>query len=306
MRAVYARHRHDHTLTRRTLTQKTETELGGADLSTSRRVIKTIIAQIKLEEAEAETTRGFHADDKPTAPSFDYGARDFGPCAVSGVRVEEPVAAAAAPAEAAPVEAAAEPALPLALATADNSPLRAIDVVFHDDDDDRHPEENIEGRDGRRWDYAVADDDGEFDIKLDIEEAVRQGSFVTPGYNGGGASVATTAADVGLRLELRRMICGDFHAERSANTDALTCREESPFPEKPPTATAAAAAAVVAACRRARNSTCGRGGGAPQPMMPHPFAVDVRGPVELKGASSSLPQMLLGIDLPCQSVPSAS
>ena len=107
LRAKYARHRHDITLTRRTLTQKTETELGGAvDLSTRRRVIKTTIALIRLEEAEteeaeaeeaeaeavkaevaeaeaaeaeaaeAEAARGCHADDKPTTPDFDDGVCD--------------------------------------------------------------------------------------------------------------------------------------------------------------------------------------------------------------------------------------
>ena len=148
---------HDRTLTRRTLTQKTETELGGADLSTRRRVIKTTIALIKLEEAEAKAACGSHADDTPTARgnhfavgvatglgvppdgvrvtgthagsviaetsvAVDGGAETaaaftslltdpakplvdvrLGPCAVSGVRVEEP---AAAPAEAAQAEAA--------------------------------------------------------------------------------------------------------------------------------------------------------------------------------------------------------
>jgi hypothetical protein len=45
------------------------------------------------------------------------------------------------------------------------SPLVTIDGVIHDDDDNRHPEEEIEGRDGRLWDYAVTDDDSELDDK---------------------------------------------------------------------------------------------------------------------------------------------
>ena len=98
----------------------------------------------------------------------------------------------------------------------------------------------IEGHDGRRWDDAVADDDGrdgglwdlECDGKLDGEEekAVRQDSFVAPWDNGGGASVAATAA-VGLRL--RRMVSGDSHAKRSGYTDVLTCRENSSLPPAP-------------------------------------------------------------------------
>ena len=100
------RRRHDLTLTRRTLMQKTALELGGADLSTRGRVINTTIALIKLEEAEAEAARGCYADNKPIAPPcFDDSVRDFGPCAVSDMRIEELAATAAAPSEAAPVEA---------------------------------------------------------------------------------------------------------------------------------------------------------------------------------------------------------
>ena len=81
------------------------------------------------------------------------------PREVSGVCVEEPAAAA----EAAPAEAPAEPGSPLAPAMADHSSRQAIDIVIYDDDDNRHPEEEIEGRDGGLWDYAVANDDGELD-----------------------------------------------------------------------------------------------------------------------------------------------
>ena len=203
--------------------QKTETDLG-----VSERVIKTTIALIKHEEAEARAARGYHADDEPISPDtvtatpstmtikyFDDGARDnfpvgvatglgvprggvritgtrsgsiilgtsatvdgdakttpafassftdlakswglrFGPYAVSGVRVEEP-AAALAPAEAAPVEAPAEPAPPPTPAMADYSPLRSTVVVLHDDDDNRYPEEEIEGRDVRVKEHAAAE-----------------------------------------------------------------------------------------------------------------------------------------------------
>ena len=317
LRAVYARHRHDLTFTPWALMQKTETELGGANLSSRRPVIRMTIALIKREEASAETVRGRHAGDKPTPPDFEDSARDnfaagvatefvvphdgvqdvpflaksnvhknvdaaaeiqstgcdfaaqretisrltfssmrcrrsmdqfpptegdatrqieletdtagtvdftgvsgtragsviletsvtagggaeaaatfvtshtepkktladefrFGPCAVSDVRVEESVERAT-PAEAAPVEAPAGPAPPPTPGMADYSPLRAIDVVVQDDDDNRHPEEEIEGRDGGLWDYNGTDDDGELDDKE--EEAVRQDSYVAPTGN---------------------------------------------------------------------------------------------------------------------------
>ena len=68
---------------------------------------------------------------------------------------EEPAAAAAVPAEAAPAESLAEQALPPAPAMADYSRRRVIDIEFHDDADNRHPEEEIEGHDGGLWDYAL-------------------------------------------------------------------------------------------------------------------------------------------------------
>ena len=83
---------------------------------------------------------------------------------------------------------------------------------------------------------AVSDDDGELDIELDVEEAVRQSSFVTPWDSGGvSAAVAAAAAAVGLRLELqlRRIIGEDFHAERSVDTDVSTHREEPSSPPSP-------------------------------------------------------------------------
>ena len=73
LRTVYARHRHDLTLTWWTLMQKTETELGGADLS-SRRMIETTIALIKHEEAEA--ARGRQADNTPTTPVKNFDDDD--------------------------------------------------------------------------------------------------------------------------------------------------------------------------------------------------------------------------------------
>ena len=69
LRAMYARHRHERTFMQ---LEKIVTELAG-DLS-SRRMIETTIALIKHEETEA--ARGRHADNKPTTPDFDDGARD--------------------------------------------------------------------------------------------------------------------------------------------------------------------------------------------------------------------------------------
>ena len=70
----------------------------------------------------------------------------------------------AAPAEAAPVEVPTGPAPPPAPAVADNSPLQAIGVVVHDDDDNRHLE------------VEITDDDGELDDKE--EKAAQQDSYV--------------------------------------------------------------------------------------------------------------------------------
>ena len=173
---------------------------------------------------KTEAARSCHADDKQTTPDVrgtgeragavivethtvvDSGteaASAFAkllvdefrlvPCAVSGVRVEEPAAAAAH----------TEPARAEVPAKLSN-PLRAIDAaVLHNDDDNRRPEGEIEGRDGGLRDYAVAVDYGE----LDDEEAevVRQESYVAP-RDSGGASAA--AAAVGVRLQLRRTIEG--------------------------------------------------------------------------------------------------
>ena len=73
-----------------------------------------------------------------------------------------------APAEpdAAPAEPDARwPSGAVSLLGAGNSPLKTIAVVVHDDANNRHPEEEIEGRDGGLWDYAATDDDGELDDK---------------------------------------------------------------------------------------------------------------------------------------------
>ena len=321
--------------------QKTETELGGVDLSNRRRVIKTTIRLVKREEAKAEAARGRHADGKLITPdaahavvftatlsampieNFDDGARNdfaagvaaglgvprdsvrvtcaragsvivetsvtvhggvqaaaafaasltdpakplvdesrFGPCAVSGVHIEEMATAAApaeaaavAPAVAAPAEAPAEPATSPAPGMAADGPLRSTVVVIHDDDDNRQPEEEIEGRDVRVEELAAApapamtdngplrstvvvllhDDDGnrhagkevegrdgrrwDYDGKLgEKNEAVRQHSYVAPRDSG---------AAVGLGLQLGWTISDDFRAERSTYTGVLTHREES-------------------------------------------------------------------------------
>ena len=209
-RAVYARRRHDLKLTQWTLMQKTETELGGVDLSTRRRVIETTIALIKHEEVEVDAAHGRHDD-------FDDGARDdfamgvatglgvprdgvrvtgaraglvivetdvtvdngteaaaafspsltdppqpladefrFRSCAVSGVRVEEPAAAAADTKASPAAEAPAESAPPPAPAMTDCSPRRVIGVVLHGDIDNRHLVGDRKGRDARVEEPAAA------------------------------------------------------------------------------------------------------------------------------------------------------
>ena len=123
----------------------------------------------------------------------------FGPCAVSGVRIEE--SAAATPAEAAPAEAPAEPAPPSAPAVTNNDgPLRSTVVVFHGDDDN-----------GGLWDCGARDDDGELDEE---EEAVRQDS--------GGASAAAAAAAGLLGLQLVQILCtgGPARQEESPVKDS--------------------------------------------------------------------------------------
>ena len=159
----------------------------------------------------------------------------FGPSAVSCVRVEEP-AAAAAPAEEAPVGAPSEPVPPPAPAMTEYIPLQTIRLVFHDNGDNRQPDEEIEGRaGGGLWDYAVADNDGELGGE---EDAVRQGSCVAP-WDSGGVSAAAAAAAVGLQTVMHgRIVDEDLHAERSVYTSVLKHREESPSPPAPDDASA--------------------------------------------------------------------
>ena len=125
---------------------------------------------------------------------------------------------------AAEVRAAAEPAP----AIDDNSPLRATGIVFHDDDDDRFLEEEIEGRDGGRWDSGIADDEfrSDDDGVLDEEEK----------YMAWEQSAEAVAAAFGLRLRLRPKIDDGCQAELC--TGALTRREESPPPPAPDGASA--------------------------------------------------------------------
>ena len=83
------------------------------------------VARVSVDGG-AETAAAFTSSlTDPAKPLVDVR---LGPCAVSGVRVEEP---AAAPAGAARAETPAEPAPPTAPAMTDKGPLRAIDVVFH-------------------------------------------------------------------------------------------------------------------------------------------------------------------------------
>ena len=99
----------------------------------------------------------------------------FGPCAMSGVHIEELAVVAAVPEETPEPAAAPKPA----------PPPTSTAVVFHGDDDNGGP-----------WDYAVADDEGELGAK---EEAVRQDS--------GGISAAAAAAAGGIGLQLSQLLC---------------------------------------------------------------------------------------------------
>jgi len=145
----------------------------------------------------------------------------------------------------------------------DYIPLQTIGVVFYDNDDDRHLEEEIEGRDGGLRDHAVADDDGELEEeeamgrshflgllheladgeeeKLDDDEdkTVRQDYWAAPSGSSGASGAAASAT---VRLgQLWRMIDGidgSFHAERSVDTSVLTLREESPSLPAPDDASA--------------------------------------------------------------------
>ena len=135
----------------------------------------------------------------------------------------------------------------------DYIPLQTIGVVFYDNDDDRHLEEEIEGRDGGLRDHAVADDDGELEeeeamgrshflgeeLDDDEDKTVRQDYWAAPSGSSG-ASGAAASATVGLG-QLWRMIDGidgGFHTERSVDTSVLTLREESPSPPEPNDASA--------------------------------------------------------------------
>ena len=228
LRAVYARHRHDLTLTQRTLMQKTEIELGGADLSTRRRLVNAMIVLIKLEEAEAEAARGRHAYDKQTVTvaahpvvftatlsamsmeDFDDGARnDFAMDVAAGlsvprervritgvgVRAGSVIIEASVTVDGGVQTAAAfassltDPANSLVDGRFGPCAVSGVRVEEPADDDNRHPEVDIEGRIGGLWD---ANDEE--------EEAVRKDSWVAA-WDSGGASAAAAAATVGLQLQ---------------------------------------------------------------------------------------------------------
>ena len=121
--------------------------------------------------------------------------------------------------ESAPAETPAkEPVPPSAPAMAHGRPSRVVDVAFHDDDDNRHPEEEIEGRDGGLWDYngTVSDED----IMDDAS---------------GEASAATAAAGDGLRLQLRRMIGNNITLKHQPSVKIDVYLEEHTREESPST-----------------------------------------------------------------------
>jgi hypothetical protein len=84
---------------------------------------------------------------KPLVDEFSFGA-----CTESGVRIEESTVAAA-PVKTLPAEPPLAP--PPAPALTDNGHLRGNVGVIHEDDDNQHPEEEIEGLDGGLCVYPV-------------------------------------------------------------------------------------------------------------------------------------------------------
>jgi hypothetical protein len=196
LRAVYARHRHDLRLTRRTSMQKTDAELGRAArvLGRAERVIKTTITLFTHEEAETKAARGRLGDEKPSTPEAVHAVAlttissamsiDHGEVAGRTSLSASALAAATEAAEdvvgdtgEAQPEGRSKPARLLGggpwwptPAVIDNGPLRStVVVLFHGDDDN-----------GGLWDYD------------EKEEAVRQDS--------GGVSATAAACGSGLPL----------------------------------------------------------------------------------------------------------
>ena len=159
-------------------------------------IVETSVTGVCDAEAAAAFASSLTNPAKPLVDEFR-----FGPCAVSGLHIEELAVAAAVLEEAPEPAATPEPAPPPTPAVTDNGPLRSTVVVFHGDDDNGGP-----------WGYAVADDEGERDEE---GEAVRQDSS--------GTSAAAAAAAGGLGLQLSEMLC----------TGVLTRKEESPSPPAP-------------------------------------------------------------------------
>ena len=130
-------------------------------------IVETSVTVVCDAEAAAAFASTLTDPAKPLVDGFR-----FGPCAVSGVHIEE-LAAAAVPEEAPEPAAASEPAPPPTPVVTVNGPLRSTVVVFHSDDDN-----------GGLWDYEE-------------EEAVR--------HDRGGASAAAAACGPGL--ELSQLLC---------------------------------------------------------------------------------------------------
>ena len=99
-------------------------------------------------EAAAAFASSLTDPAKPLVDEFSFGA-----CTESGVRIEESTVATA-PVKTLPTEPPLAP--PHAPALTDNGFLpTTVGVVFHEYDDNRRPEKEIEGRDGGLWDYAI-------------------------------------------------------------------------------------------------------------------------------------------------------
>ena len=225
-RRVYVRHRHNLTFMRLTLMQKPETELGGADHSTRRRVIKTTIVLIEYEEAEAEAeaVRSRHADDKPTTPDFDAGARDHFAMGVAtelgmlcddvretGARTHSVIVETSVT-----VDGGAEASAAFTSSLTD--PAKLLEFLFEPC-----------ATSGVHIKELAAEEAPE---PAAPEPALPPAPVVTD--NG----PLLTLIGVTFGSNSNGMIGGDFHAERSVSTDVLTRREESPSPPAPDVASA--------------------------------------------------------------------
>ena len=230
--AVYERHRHNLTLTWRTLMRKTETELGGADLSTRRHVIKTTIALIKHEEAEA--ARGRQADHKPTTPVKVIDDDEEVPTDAQVALALRAVYARRHRHDLTITWRTLMQKAETELGGADLSTRRhvvktTIALIKH---------EEAEAARGRQADNAPTtpvkkfDDDDSFHPEKEVEDPflVELAVAVAAPWDSGEASAAAAAAAVGLRQQLQWMIGDAAPADASATGQTYNDITKSPPP----------------------------------------------------------------------------